>query len=72
MKKAKSSIKQKIEAAVSHKDLSALGFYNGNVDITEAINFAYIADSYGLKENQYERLIDYGQKLAEKAVNKII
>jgi hypothetical protein len=72
MKKAKSSIKQKIEASISHKSLSALGYYNGSVDITEAINFGYIAESYGLTVNQYVKLIDYGQNLAEKAINKIL
>lgn len=72
LQRAKIYVKGCIQDAIDRKDLLALGYYNGNFDITAGMNFSYIADEFDLTERQYDSLINYGQKLAEKLGNKII
>jgi len=66
---AKSSIRQKIDSAIIHKNGDKIGYYNGTIDITQGINFHWISESYSLTQKQYESLINYAQKYAEKEVN---
>lgn len=69
---AKKYVKECIQDAFERKDGLALGYYNGVFDITAGMNFSYIADEFDLTQRQYDSLINYGQKLAEKLGNKII
>lgn len=59
-----------IETAINHDDENAIGYRYGVIDITQGINFYYIAGNYNLTEKQYDNLINYAQKYAEKEVSK--
>lgn len=67
---AKENVKAMIDNAIKHKDPLALGYYNGEVDITQGISFCYLADTFYLNKRQYEALINYSQKYTEKQIKK--
>ena len=59
--------KQIVKHIIDNISLTGLGYYQGVIDINSScINFQEIASQFNLKENQYNKLINYSQKLAEK------
>ena len=69
LKDAKKFIKQYLKGC---KSLDDLGWYNGAVDITNAIDFQELAEGFDLDNKGYDKIIDYAQNLAEEKANRIL
>ena len=46
--------------------------YQGKIDITEHINFQEMAKGYNLNDKEYNKLIDYAQKIIDEMIKEEI